>query len=78
MVLLPGYAYCFDYLILNIRASSPGVPHTYEIPYVFGSLSFMPQAPKQPLKGVNQCARIGKDVAEFNKHMRGLKISFRS
>lgn len=63
----PGYAYYYDYLTQNIRASLPGAPHTYEIPYVFGSLGLMPQAPKQALTGVNQCARIEKDVAEFKK-----------
>lgn len=63
----PGYAYYYDYLTQNIRDSLPGAPHTYEIPYVFGSLGLMPQAPKQPLTGVNQCARIEKDVAEFKK-----------
>ena len=63
----PGYAYYYDYLTQNIRASLPGAPHTYEIPYVFGSLALMPQAPKQALTGVNQCARIEKDVAEFKK-----------
>ena len=63
----PGYAYYYDYLTPNIRASLPGAPHTYEIPYVFGSLALMPQAPKQALTNVNQCARIEKDIAEFKK-----------
>ncbi len=63
----PGYAYYYDYLTQNIRASLPGAPHTYEIPYVFGSLALVPQAPKQALTGVNQCTRIEKDVAEFKK-----------
>ncbi len=63
----PGYAYYYDYLTQNIRASLPGAPHTYEIPYVFGSLALVPQAPKQALTGMNQCARIEKDVAEFKK-----------
>ncbi len=63
----PGYAHYYDYLTQNIRASLPGAPHTYEIPYVFGSLALVPQAPKQALTGVNQCARIEKDVAEFKK-----------
>ena len=63
----PGYAYYYDYLTPNIRASLPGAPHTYEIPYVFGSLGLVPQAPKQALTGVNQCARMEKDVAEFKR-----------
>jgi para-nitrobenzyl esterase len=63
----PGYAYYYDYLTPNIRASLPGAPHTYEIPYVFGSLGLVPQAPTQALTGVNQCARIEKDVTEFKR-----------
>jgi para-nitrobenzyl esterase len=63
----PAYAYYYDYLTQNIRAALPGAPHTYEIPYVFGSLALMPQAPKQALKNVNQCARTEKDIAEFKK-----------
>ena len=63
----PGYAYYFDYLTQNIRAALPGAPHTYEIPYVFGSLGLVTQAPKQALTGVNQCDRIEKDIAGFKK-----------
>jgi para-nitrobenzyl esterase len=63
----PGYAYYFDYLTQNIRATLPGAPHTYEIPYVFGSLGLVTQAPKQALSGVNQCDRIEKDIAGFKK-----------
>ena len=63
----PGYAYYFDYLTQNIRATLPGAPHTYEIPYVFGSLGLVTQAPKQSISGVNQCDRIEKDIAGFKK-----------
>lgn len=63
----PAYAYYYDYLTQNIRETLPGAPHTYEIPYIFGSLAFVPQVPKQALKGVNQCARIEKDIADFRK-----------
>ncbi len=63
----PAYAYYYDYLTQNIRLTLPGAPHTYEIPYVFGSLALVPQAPKQAIKDVNQCARIEKDIAEFKK-----------
>ena len=63
----PGYAYYYDYLTPNIRGTLPGAPHTYEIPYVFGSLSLVPQAPKKAITGINQCSRIEKDVAEFKK-----------
>lgn len=63
----PGYAYYYDYLTQNIRSALPGAPHTYEIPYVFGSLALMPQASKQPQTSVNQCARIESDIAQFKK-----------
>ena len=63
----PGYAYYYDYLTQNIRATLPGAPHTYEIPYVFGSLGLVTQAPKRALTGVNQCDRIEKDIAGFKK-----------
>ncbi len=63
----PGYAYYFDYLTKNIRPAFPGAPHTFEITHVFGSLDLMPQAPKKVELGVNQCAKIENDVAEFKK-----------
>ena len=62
----PGYAYYFDYLTKDIRAAFPGAPHTFEITYVFGSLTLMPQAPKQVESG-DQCARIERDIASFRK-----------
>ena len=65
--LAPAYAYYYDYLTPNIRSALSGAPHTYEIPYIFGSLALVPQAPKQVLKDVNQCARIEKDIADFRK-----------
>jgi len=63
----PGYAYYFDYLTKNIRPAFPGAPHTFEITYVFGSLGLMPQAPKHVESGVDQCARIEKDIADFKQ-----------
>lgn len=63
----PGYAYYYDYLTKNIRPAFPGSPHTFEITYVFGSLDLMPQAPKQVESGLNQCARIERDIASFKK-----------
>jgi para-nitrobenzyl esterase len=63
----PGYAYYYDFLTKNIRAAFPGAPHTFEISYVFGSLDFMPQAPLKAESGVDQCARIERDIAEFKK-----------
>ena len=65
--LAPAYAYYYDFLTQNIRSTMPGAPHTFEIPYVFGSLDLVPQAPKQAIKDVNQCARIEKDIAEYRK-----------
>ena len=63
----PGYAYYFDYLTKNIRASHPGVPHSFEITYVFGSLDLMPQAPKKPEASADQCALIEKASADVKQ-----------
>ncbi|MBU3568330.1 carboxylesterase/lipase family protein [Polynucleobacter alcilacus] len=63
----PGYAYYFDYLTQNIRAAYPGVPHTFEISYVFGSYSLMPQAPNKPESGANNCALIEKATADLKQ-----------
>lgn len=63
----PGYAYYFDYLIKNIRPAYPGVPHTFEISYAFGSYGLMPQAPSKPESGADQCALIEKAIAELKQ-----------
>ena len=63
----PGYAYYFDYLTKNIRAAYPGVPHSFEITYVFGSLKLMPQAPRQPESGADQCALIEQATADLKQ-----------
>lgn len=63
----PGYAYYFDYLTKNIRPAYPGVPHAFEISYVFGSNAIANQAPKKPESSVNRCARIESAIAEDRK-----------
>ena len=63
----PGYAYYFDYLTKNIRPAYPGVPHAFEISYVFGSNAFANQAPKAPESSANRCARIENAIAENKK-----------
>ncbi len=63
----PGYAYYFDYLTKNIRPAYPGVPHAFEISFVFGSNAFTNQAPKTPESAVNRCARIENAIAENKK-----------
>jgi para-nitrobenzyl esterase len=63
----PGYAYYFDYLTENIRPAYPGVPHSFEITYVFGSLKFVPQAPQQPESNKNQCARIQQATVDLKQ-----------
>ncbi len=65
--LAPGYAYYFDYLTKNIRPAYPGVPHTFEIAYVFGSLDLMPQAPKQRESSSDHCALIEKAAADLKQ-----------
>lgn len=63
----PGYAYYFDYLTKNIRPAYPGVPHGFEISYVFGSYGLIAQAPDTPESSSNRCARIEKSIAKFRK-----------
>ena len=62
-----GYAYYFDYLTKNIRPAYPGVPHAFEISFVFGSNAFTNQAPKTPESSVNRCSRIENAIAENKK-----------
>ncbi len=63
----PGYAYYFDYLTKNIRPAYPGVPHAFEISFVFGSNAFTNQAPRVPESSANRCARIENAIAENKK-----------
>ena len=65
--LAPSYAYYFDYLTKNIRPAYPGVPHTFEISYVFGSYGLMPQAPSKPESEANRCALIEKATADLKQ-----------
>jgi para-nitrobenzyl esterase len=62
-----GYAYYYDYLTKNIRPAYPGVPHTFEISYVFGSYGLMPQAPKKVESANDHCARIEKATADLKQ-----------
>jgi para-nitrobenzyl esterase len=63
----PGYAYYFDYLTKNIRPAYPGVPHTFEINYVFGSYALMPQAPAIVESGADRCGLIAKATADLKQ-----------
>lgn len=63
----PGYAYYFDYLNKNIRPAYPGVPHAFEISYVFGSYGLIPQVPKTVESSANHCAHIEKAIVVSDK-----------
>ena len=63
----PGYAYYFDYLTKNIRPAYPGVPHAFEISFVFGSNAMTNQAPKTPESAANRCTLIENAIAENKK-----------
>ena len=63
----PGYAYYFNYLTKNIRPAYPGVPHAFEISFVFGSNAFTKQAPKTMESSANHCAHIENAIAENKK-----------
>ena len=56
----PSYAYYFDYLTPKIRTSHPGSPHTFEIPYVFGSMAFVLPPPASFESNTDQCSLITK------------------
>lgn len=56
----PSFAYYFNYLTPAIRNTHQGAPHTFEIPYVFGSLPFVLAPPPRVQSPVDQCAYIEK------------------
>ena len=60
----PGYAYYFDYLTKNIRSAYPGVPHAFDISYVFGSYGLIPQATTAVETSANRCAPLEAAIAE--------------
>jgi para-nitrobenzyl esterase len=60
----PSYAYYFDYLTPQIRASHPGAPHTFEIAYVFGSTALVLPSTRQ---GDDQCRQIEEASDDLKK-----------
>lgn len=62
--LAPSYAYYFNYLTPKIRGTHFGVPHIFEIPYVFGSLALVLPPPATP-GTADPCAHIHKAAADF-------------
>ena len=60
----PSYAYYFNYLTPAIRNTHQGTPHTFEIPYVFGSMPFVLPPPPRVTDPVDQCAYIEKARSE--------------
>jgi len=63
----PGYAYYFDYLTKNIRSVYPGVPHAFDISYVFGSYGLIPQAASATQTPTSRCAPLETAIAENRK-----------
>jgi para-nitrobenzyl esterase len=63
----PSYAYYYNYLTPNIRPSLIGAAHTFELPYVFGDLGSVPQAPSKPETGDNICRNINKAQADMKQ-----------
>ena len=60
----PSYAYYFNYLTPAIRNTHQGSPHTFEIPYVFGSMQFVLPPPSKVENPADQCTYIEKAKAE--------------
>ena len=63
----PAYAYNFDYVTPNVRASHPGAAHTFELPFVFGSLGLVLPSPAEPQPGGDQCAHIDKAAVDVKE-----------
>jgi para-nitrobenzyl esterase len=63
----PSYAYYFDYLTPSIRASHLGAAHTFELPYVFGSMAFVLPPPAKPESRTDQCGLIDKAAADLKE-----------
>ena len=63
----PSYAYYFNYLTPNIRASHIGAAHTFELPYVFGDLDNVLPAPSKPENGTNICEQINLAVSDMKQ-----------
>lgn len=61
----PSYAYYFNYLTPNIRASHIGAAHTFELPYLFGDLDSVLPAPFQPESGGMQCTQIEQALLDM-------------
>lgn len=63
----PAYAYYFDYLTPNIRASHIGAAHTFELPYVFGDLSSVLPAPSKPELAGDKCVHINQAESDVKE-----------
>ncbi len=63
----PAYAYNYAYLTPTIRSSMIGAAHTFELPYVFGTLDKVPHAPLEIQPVDDQCQRINQALAEMKR-----------
>jgi para-nitrobenzyl esterase len=63
----PSYAYYFDYLTQSIQASHPGAAHSFELPYVFGSMAFVLPPPANLESGADQCGLIDRAAADLKE-----------
>lgn len=63
----PAYAYNYAYLTPTIRSSMIGAAHTFELPYVFGTLDKVPHAPLEIQQVDNKCQRINQALAEMKQ-----------
>ena len=72
----PSYAYYFNYLTPNIRASHIGAAHTFELPYVFGDLDMVLLAPSKPESGTSRCVPINQASADMKQNATWSKYWF--
>jgi para-nitrobenzyl esterase len=61
----PGYAYYFDFMTGKLRDIYPGVPHGWEIPYVFGSVAQANPVDTYYLKGIDICETVQTGAAQM-------------
>ena len=63
----PAYAYYYAYVTPHIRDNLIGAAHTFELPYVFGSLELVLRAPVEPEPKANKCAKIEQAIKDMHE-----------
>jgi para-nitrobenzyl esterase len=59
----PAYAYYYTFVTPNVKDSYIGPAHTFELPYVFGTLDIVNPAPGSPT-AADPCQKIAEAIAD--------------